>query len=261
MAWGVVLIATLGLLNLPETVTSRVRLALASLFLPFFGILAAGQQAVEHAADAVLPRPALVRELTSLRRENQDLRFQAMQGAEALRENAHLRQLIGWSAQSGWKVKAGRVVARDPANWWRTVRIDLGQREGLRPDLPVVTPEGLVGRIGEVSGTMAEVLLVGDPRCRVAVLVRETGEHGVISAAALGVLDHRLVELTHLPRHTSLKPGQTVLTSGLGGVFPAGIPVGSVVDYRSVAYGLYTEARVKLTGDTSRLKEVLVLFP
>jgi rod shape-determining protein MreC len=75
------------------------------------------------------------------------------------------------------------------------------------------------------------------------------------------VLDHRLVDLTHLPRNTALRPGQIVSTSGLGGIFPPGLPVGTVVDHRSVAYGLYTEARVKLLADTSRLREVMVILP
>jgi rod shape-determining protein MreC len=125
----------------------------------------------------------------------------------------------------------------------------------------VVCADGLVGRIDAVGPSTSEAILIGDPKCRVAVVVRETGEHGVLSSVSAGVLDHRLVDLTHLPRNTALRPGQTVFTSGLGGLFPAGIPVGTVVDVRSVGYGLYTEARVKLGADTSRLHELLVLFP
>ena len=141
-------------------------------------------------------------------------------------------------------------------------------RSALLPMLHLVqSEEGYVTEGGiimcaEVLGlTTAEVVFVGDPKCRVAVVVRETSEHGVLSSSSVGVLDHRLMDLTHLPRHTALKPGQRVFTSGLGGVFPAGLPVGTIVDYRSVGYGLYTEARVKLSADTSRLNEVLVLFP
>jgi rod shape-determining protein MreC len=119
----------------------------------------------------------------------------------------------------------------------------------------------LVGKIAGVGLTTAEIVFVGDPKCRVAVVVRETAEHGVLSASSAGVLDHRLMDLTHLPRHTALRPGQNVQTSGLGGIFPAGLPVGTVVDHRSVGYGLYTEARVKLSADTCRLNEVIVIFP
>ena len=90
-----------------------------------------------------------------------------------------------------------------PATGWRTLLIDRGSRDGLRPNLPVISPEGLVGRVAEVGPSTAQVVFVGDPKCRVAVVVRETGEQGVITAPSAGVLDHRLVDLTHLPRNTS----------------------------------------------------------
>jgi rod shape-determining protein MreC len=70
-----------------------------------------------------------------------------------------------------------------------------------------------------------------------------------------------LVDLTHLPRSSVLKAGQTLYTSGLGGVFPPGILVGTIVDSRSVGYGLYTEARVRIAADTSRAQEVMVWVP
>ena len=261
LAFVVVLALVLVILTLPQAVATKAKLAVGSLFLPLFGLATLtrdlGQQAGKH-----LPPPsALIAELDRTRRENRELRVLVAQGDEALRENDRLRQLLGWKPQLPWATKPARIIARDTANWWRTARIDRGTRDDLRPNLPVVSADGLVGKIGEVGLTTAEVVFVGDPKCRVAVVVRETSEHGVLSSSSVGVLDHRLMDLTHLPRHTALKPGQRVFTSGLGGVFPAGLPVGTIVDYRSVGYGLYTEARVKLSADTSRLNEVLVLFP
>lgn len=256
-----VLLVALALLNLPEQASQKVRLAAGSLFVPFFGLVGSGQVLAQNASDVVVSRRTLQQELDQLRRENVELRLQAIQGGEALRENERLRELAGWQRQARWKHKVARVIARDPENWWRTLWIDLGSRDGLQPDLPVLTPAGLVGRTGEVGLTRTQVLLVGDPKCRVAVLVREAGENGVISAVSTSVLDHRLVDLTNLPRHSALRPGQTVQTSGLGGVFPAGIPIGTIVDARSIGFGLYTEARVKMAADTSRLQEVLVLTP
>lgn len=261
MAFGVVLVLVLVLLNLPDHAASRAKLAVGSLFLPLFGLASSGHQLVQQVGAALVPRRTLLAQVDQARRENQELRVLATQGAEALKENTRLRQLLGWQAQSPWKGKPARIIARDTATWWRTARIDRGSRDGLRPELPVLGIDGLVGKIGEVGLTAAEVVFVGDPKCRVAVVIRETGEQGVLSAPSSGVLDHRLVDLTHLPRHTALKPGQSAYTSGLGGIFPAGLPVGTVVDYRSVGYGLYTEARVKLSEDTSRLREVMVLLP
>ena len=118
----------------------------------------------------------------------------------------------------------------------------------------------MVGRISSVSLTRSQVVLVGDPNCRVAALVEnETRDNGIIGAA--GPFDSSLVDLGYLSRNANLKPGQNVVTSGLGGIFPKGILIGRIVDTRPGEYGLNTEARVKLAADLGALEEVWVLFP
>jgi rod shape-determining protein MreC len=261
VALGVTLALVIVLWSLPESVAAKFRMAAGGVFVPFFGLAGATHSLAEKTSDTLMPRSTLLKEVRALREENRELKLQMVQVGESLRENARFRQFYGWQVRSAWKTRVARVVARDTANWWRTFRIDLGSKDGVRTDLPVLTPEGLVGKIGIVGYTSSQVLLVGDPKCRVSVLIRETGENGVISAGATGVLDHRLVDLTHLPRSTTPKPGQTVQSSGLGGIYPAGIPVGTIVDSRSVGFGLYTEARVKLNVDSSKLSEVILLFP
>jgi len=260
-AFGSVLLLGLALLNLPDNVAIQAKLAVSSLFLPLFGLAGSVHALAAQAGNTIVPRRVLNERIDQLTKENLQLSLKAAQGEEALRENARLHQLLGWQQQSPWHLKPARVVARDTANWWRTLRIDFGKRDGARVNMPVLCPEGLVGRLSQVGYAMSEVVLVGDPKCAVAVVIAETHENGVVTASASGVLDHRLVDLTHLPRNTALKPGQTVYTSGLGGVFPAGIPVGAVVDWRSVGYGLYSEARLKLGADSSRLQEVMVMLP
>ena len=75
------------------------------------------------------------------------------------------------------------------------------------------------------------------------------------------VLDESIVEMTYITRHSQAIPGQKVFTSGLGGIFPKGIPIGHITDTNSVGYGLYIEARVKLSANLQELEEVFVLFP
>lgn len=262
IALGGVVVLVLVLLNLPEPTAARAKLAVSSLFLPLFGLVSSGQRLVSEAGRAVLPRALVLRELSELRAQNRTLHLQVNQLRAAAAENDRLRELVAWQRASPWKSRACRVIARDTTDWWRTVRIDVGSREGARPGLPVVSAEGLlVGRLDTVGWATSDVVLVGDPKCRVSVVVRESRETGVLTTPSVGVLDHRLVDLTHLPRNTALRPGQTVHTSGLGGYFPAGLPVGTVVDTRSVGYGLYSEARVRLFADSSRLQEVIVLVP
>ncbi len=258
---GLVVLVALVVLNLPNQTASRLKLAIGSLFLPLFGLAGVGQQAAGKATDVALPRSELIRQNELLRRENQQLILQAMQSADVARENDRLRRQVGWQQRNRqWNCKLARVVLRDPANWWRTVQIDLGSRDGLRENLAVLTSDGLVGRTSSVSLMRSQVVLIGDPSCRVGVLVQnETRDNGVIGSG--GPLDNSLVELGYLSHNAALKPGQDVVTSGLGGVFPAGIPIGKIVDSRPVEFGFYTEARVKLNANLGALEEVWVLLP
>ena len=260
IALGLIVLLTLVTLNLPGHTTARLKLGIGSLFLPLFGLAGSTQQATGIVEDAVVTKRELLKLNEGLRRENERLLLQSMQAEETVRENARLRQLVGWQLQTSWKLKLARVVLRDPANWWRTVQIDLGSRDGLQVNFPVLTADGLVGRVSSVTLTRSQVTLVGDPNCKVAARVNnETHDSGVIGPS--GPLETELVELGYLSRNANLKSGQAVLTSGEGGIFPAGIPIGKVVDVQSVDSGSRTEARVKLAANLSALQEVWVKFP
>lgn len=259
IALGLVTVIALVILNLPARTSARLKLALGSLFLPLFGLVGASQQTASKVADSLTPRAELERQNELLRRENQQLRVQALQFFEITRENERLAKLVAWQQRRPEKLKLARVVMRDPANWWRSVQIDLGSLHGIRTNQPVLTPEGLVGRIQSVSLTHSQVVLVGDPRCSVAARVEnEVRDAGIVGAG--GPLDTSLVEMKYLPRTAIVKPGQNVVTSGEGDLFPKGIPVGRIVDSRAAEFGLYTEARVKLAANLPGLEEVWVLL-
>lgn len=260
LALGVVVLVALLILSLPQRVTDRLKLAVGSLFLPLFGLLNTAQQLPADAADAVMPRRALLKEIGQLQRENQQLRIQIARADAVERENDQLRALVGWQRRVPWNLKLANVVMRDPANWWRDVQIDLGKRNGVVNDMPVLTPQGLVGRVSSVGYARAQVVLLGDPDCRVSALV-ENRAHDVGIITASGPLNSSLVTLTYLSGNADLQPGQEVVTSGEGGIFPRGIPIGQIVDFRTVEFGLYTEARVKLFAHLGGLEQVWVLFP
>jgi rod shape-determining protein MreC len=259
-ALGAVIIVAVLILSLPTSATTRLKFAVSSWFLPLFGLADTAQKLPADLADTVLPRRELLQQIAKLRAENQQLKEQQIQSLAIARENDQLRTSLGWQKQSPWKLKLANVVTRDPANWWRTAQIDLGARDGLRENLPVLTASGLVGRISSVKQTTAQVVLIGDPNCRVSALVENAArDTGVLLAS--GPLDTSLVQLTYLASSANLKSGQSVITSGLGGIFPKGIPIGQIVDARSVEFGLYTEARVKLNANLGSLEQVWVLFP
>jgi rod shape-determining protein MreC len=259
LALGAVTLLALLILSLPPRVTSHLKLAVGSLFLPLFGLAGATQQLPADLADSVLPRRELLQQIDRLRRDNDQYKIQTVQNGAVLRENNQLHSLLGWQQQAPWKLKLASVITRDPANWWQTAQINLGSRDGIQTNLPVLTADGLVGRVSAVGYTRSQVVLIGDPNCRISVIV-ENPAHDMGIIGASGPLNTSLVDLTHLSGRASLKSGQNVFTSGLGGVFPRGIPVGQVVDSRPVEFGLYTEARVKLSVDLGALDQVWVLL-
>ncbi len=262
VAMSAVLLLVLLLLSLPDQAAARVKLAISALFIPLFGLTQSTQTATGKVADVALPRGVLINQMEQLRQENDRLRVLQMQADAIKLENDRLRQMIQMKPQTAWKPRLAKVVGRDPANWWRTVQIDLGSADGLQVNLPVMTSQGLVGRVYAVGQHRALVVLVGSAECRVAAVVDKTRENGVVGpSASVAILDPNLVELSYLTRSSKLEPGQPVYTSGLGGIFPAGILIGSIVDTQTVEHGLYVEARIKLAVNVNQLEEVWVLLP
>ncbi len=257
----VVAVLVLLLLGLPASDSSRLKLALGGLFVPLFG-LAGSAQSFGTQASALLPtRRELAEDLQKSRLENEQLRFKLQQMEDIWRENQMLRQSVGWTKRVPRNMRIARVIGRDPANWWSSLQIDLGSRDGVTVDMPVMTAEGLVGKVHQVSYSRSMVVAVGDPNCRVPAMVVDTRDTGVVVPAASGTLDRQIVDLSFLPGNSQLKPGQRIVTSGLGEIFPKDIPIGRVADVRTVGYGMYAESRVRLEVNINRVEQVWVVFP
>jgi rod shape-determining protein MreC len=258
-----VVLLVLVLLQLPGGSMGKLKLAISGLFLPLFGLSSSTHQWLGQAKDELIPRRELLRQLDQLRLDNQQLQLRLEQDTQLWNENNRLRGQLGWARQNRWRVRLARVIARDPANWWRSLEIDLGSRDGMRTNLAVLTTNGLVGRLQSVSETRSQVVLLGDPNLRVAAEVGgpTNGETGIIGANVSAPQEEGMVDLDLLSGASSVQPGQNVVTWGAGGVFPEGIPIGKIVDARPKEYGLSTEARVKLAANLSALEEVWVMLP
>src|SRR5439155_14574342 len=141
---GLVVVLTLTTLNLPSQTTARLKLGIGSLFLPLFGLATSSQRVAEKATDALVPRRVLLGQNEALQHENQQLKLQLLEAEKTAQENQRLRKLVGWQQQSRLKLKLARVMLLEPANWWRTAQIDLGSRDGVSINLPVLTPDGFL---------------------------------------------------------------------------------------------------------------------
>jgi rod shape-determining protein MreC len=267
-----VILCTIILLKLPPRVASQFKVAISTFFLPLFGLSTSTQQVAEAAGNTVMPKKELLKQNEQLRKENADLHVQMQRLSQFEQENERLRAMLAFQKVAPWKLRPAKVIARDPANWWRNVRIDLGRRDGMQPDLAVLTAEGLVGRISEVSENFARVVLLGDANCRVPATVWADVadargavrsirvDHGVITSGS-SVLDENIVELGYLSKASQVKSGQIVKTSSLSAIYPENIVIGYVIDTRPVDFGMVTVARVKLAVKMNLLDEVFVKLP
>ncbi|MBT7028219.1 MAG: hypothetical protein HN969_11730 [Verrucomicrobia bacterium] len=262
-AVGAVLLTVFLLLVMPESARARLKSAIGALFLPVIGISTTGQVALESLGQlgasgsassptnqALGQAPDVPPSLADLHVENALLREEINQ----------FRDANDWERRIPWESKLVRVVGRDPYNWWRRIKINLGSNKGIRFNQPVISAKGnLVGRVSEVGPLTSWVVLAGDPNCRFSALIKESRSQGGIVSPRQYSSDPRVVELTYLPNDVELRPGQAVVTSGLGGGFPKEIPVGLVLDSWISKDGLYTEARVKLHANLNQLETVRVL--
>ncbi len=254
-----VLAVGLLMVLLPSRLNDQLKKSVGWFYLPMIGA-ANGVEAVGHQLRAyVTPRSSLLSEIDRLRQDNHRLRVRDFQALEVFRENRRLRQMVQWKGAQPWDLRLAKVIIDDPANWWRSVSLDIGSDDGIKVDDPVLSVQGLVGKVISVSGGRSKVALLGDPSCRVAAVLGNSGHGGIVTPSGQGAINRRIVELKHLPSEADLAPGAEVLTSGAGGVFPSGIPIGRLIDSQSYDFGLYSGARIRLRADLDRLDYVWVI--
>lgn len=190
----------------------------------------------------------LKKELHRLMRRNASLKTQE-------RENRRLRKLLNLKAQHEFPSLVAQVIGEDAVGWYRTFFINRGSEDGVFPHMPVTTAEGVVGRIARISSDMAQVLLVTDPNFSLDCRVARTRDRGVLT----GSLDKGCV-LRYVRLDSGIRPGDDVVTSGLDGVFPKGLPVGKVHSVTKDDQRLFLEARVTPKVHFSEIEEVLVIL-
>jgi rod shape-determining protein MreC len=227
-------------------------------------VLAPLQTAMARVADSVARGWQLYTEIGRLRLENVRLREEIQRltrEVTRLRETAQAAQrletLLAFKEQIPYRVVAARVVGRDPTSWFATLVVDRGGTDGVVRNSAVVTAEGAVGRVLETTPFTARLLLISDPRSAVSVILQRSREIGVVEGNGPGDL-----EVKYLSRASAVQPGDAVITSGQGGVFPRGIVVGRLTAVRpAVGAAVFREGAVRPAVDLGRLEEVLILVP
>ena len=209
--------------------------------------------------------PVQLREkLSSVEQDRDRLKLEVIQLDELLAENNQLREALQYRKKSPLSLVATRVISRKPSHWYNTLVIDKGSAAGIVVDSPVIIPmgdeAGLVGKISEVIGPKsAVVLLLTDEMCQVSAKLENSHEQGILNGqrGALRALTN--LKLRYLSKEAVAIPGQKVISSGTGELFPANLILGEVL---SVSMGIIdAEAVVKPSVNFDDLVDVFVILP
>ena len=152
-------------------------------------------------------------------------------------ENDRLRQIIGLGARVRWGFVPAEAIHGRGVRDVTTMTLTAGSNAGVRRLSPVVSPEGVVGMVANVDPTMSEAMIWTHPDFRVSAMSTDGSAFGIVQAHSASATTGYLMEMRGIPFRSQLKPGQLIVSSGLGGVWPRGIPIGTVLSEISTAEG------------------------
>ncbi|MFL6531242.1 MAG: rod shape-determining protein MreC [Chthoniobacterales bacterium] len=240
----------------PES-TRNLQSGFYQLISPFLSTGSGLEQQITAMRKGLKTLEELEKENQGLRVENRSLKAtnQALRDVE--RDINRLRVALNYREQSLFKLVPAEIVTRETSTWWRTVTINRGKQDGIQGDMPVVTEEGLVGKTTTVSDSISVVLLISDENCRVAASVEGKREQGIVQGERVAGALLPLLDLNFLSKQANLQTGQRVYTSGVGGVFPSGLLIGTVKEFK--VRELDSQARLNPAVDLSKLEDVFVV--
>jgi len=220
------------------------------------------QEALTTATNRLTEVRQLFIDMETCRAQNEELQtlldqliIENVRLREAEIENVTLREQLNFKqANPSFELLSAQVIGRDPSNLANYLVIDRGAEEGVGIGMPVLTDRGLVGRVTEIASHASKVLLITDPSSSVNALVQDTRATGVVQ----GKLGQELV-MRYVQQTEEIKPGDLVLTSGLGGNFPTRLIIGQVTEVHKTDVELFQEAVVRPSADFGRAEMVMVL--
>jgi rod shape-determining protein MreC len=186
--------------------------------------------------------------------ENQKLFGELSSLKEASLENDRLKGLLDFRETHHLKTVTARMIARDVSVEYRSIRINRGENAGITKGMAVVTPAGIVGRVFRVTATTADVMTVVDLLSSIDSVIERSRVRGVVEG-----LTDETCSMRFTQRNDDIQVGDTLVSTGLGGIFPRGISVGTVIQVRKKTYGITQEVEVKPAVDFNKLEEVLVV--
>jgi len=205
-------------------------------------------------------RQQMLKEYELLKERVTQLEQQLLQMDEAIRENQRLKRLLDFKEEKEHFVVEGvRITGKNPGNWFNTITIDKGSEDGIAVNMAVVNDQGLIGRVIDVGKNWATVRTIVDGQSSISAIVERTRDNGMVKGNNTLTFEDGLCRMINLPLDSDVVAGDRVITSGLGEIFPKGIPIGEVIEVLDQERDMYKTAIIKPHVDFLRLEEALVI--
>jgi len=262
---------------LPDQVTKPLRKEMLEIFGPVISTVEAPVHYFSNMDNKLTTLSEAQAQVTTLRHQLAELQVQNQLLSDREAENKRLREMLGFQAASQYELLPCRVVSRDPTSWWDTVQVNVGWSKdddldkkfhgkySLTSDQPVVSPRGVVGKTGNVSRDVTDVILLVNENCSISANVDGTRDQGIVQGQGNFDQGQPQVRVKYLPKDSQATEGNFVVTSGLGPYFPAGLRLGTISQVLPLkneypTFGLYREAIIEPTADLNQLDELFIVL-
>jgi len=195
----------------------------------------------------------------ALKQRLAEVETELREARKARDENERLQGLLQLKEQGAYQIVMARVIARDPSAWFDSVMLNRGSSSGIEKDMPVVTHEGIVGRVIGVSPVTAQVLLVTDERSAAGAIVGQLGASQAMGSVR-GYGKNGLLDMRYVSGLEAVKQNDIVVTTGQDGIYPPGLSVGEVAEIKLGSATSPHEIKVKPSARLNSLGEVAVLL-
>ncbi len=259
--WIFFLFAVLIIINLPIVRTlppiKFTRNILLSAVYPFQYVLNKGASWTVGSFKTLINLRRLAKENSSLKEKLSELMakekiYEAMDD-----ENAKLRESLRFvkKAIHGPQMLGASIIGRSPSNWFEVIEINRGKRDGVKEDMAVINKDGIVGRTIEVAPRTSKVLLITDPGSSIGGQNKASRDLGIVVGGAMEKL-----RMNYVVPAAKIAEGDIIVTSGVGKVFPKGIPIGRVTRVGMRDYDIFKQVEIEPMVDFSKLELVFVIL-
>lgn len=257
LAAAILVVIVAGLFAMSPRNTAKLQSAFLGVIAPFLKTGSTMQKQFIAFREGLKTLEQLEQDNKLLYVENKELKAVNQTLRDLEQENNKLRRALDYRERSIFKLVPARIVARDASTWWNTVKIDRGFADGIETDMPVLTDEGLVGKTTTVAKHIATVVLIADESCKVSAKVEGSREQGIVQGERTSSNAVPEIALKFLSKGANLQSGQKIYTSGVGGVYPAGVYIGAVKTFQTRA--LDGHATIVPGVDLTTIEDVFVV--